>query len=197
MATSQDYHQAIREAVKELYCDGVSSTFVMTTGMSLDSADYDITNPKASYNTSLLVDNALRCGVNYDPTLSHVSTLWELLLRTGKGPNPGPSDKEAFENARKLLYFNYSDGIKSKLYDEYIEKKDECSRARLRFENFLQKKFGDSWIDEFDKRWPNRPEPKAFQEIQKKVEPLITAINVWENGTLYATLKPLQDSMFN
>ena len=194
MAASQDYHQAIWEAVKGHYCDGISSTFVMSTGMSLDSADYDVTNPKASYNTSVLVDNTLRCSINYEPTLSHVSTLWELLLNNGKGPNPGPSDKEAFENAKRLLYFDYSKLTRSKLYDQYYEKQDKCRKAKQKLENDLKKQYGDSWMDEFDKQWPTRPALIEYKDIQKKVEPLIAAIDVWENGTLYSTIKPLKDS---
>jgi len=168
----------------------------MAFGQQLSHSDYDISmnTEMAAYKTFQLLDNAILCGTNYNATGSPISLMWEKLLQ-GKGPNPGPQHQAAFEKARKLLYVEYRNDRKTKLYQNYLTEKNALEQKKIKLQDECRKKYGDQWKAKFDREFNACKENIEFQVLAAEVEPHLKAIEEWEQGPLVHVLKPIKQGI--
>ena len=90
-----------------------------TEGKTLLHSDYSLTHDnvnRASEKTFELTDACATCTTNYNPTGSNIHLLWEQLIYEDKGPEAGPQQQAAFEEAKRVLYKDYEEKIYSSFY---------------------------------------------------------------------------------
>jgi len=191
---SVDYHRLLWQQLNKNFGDGKSAMFVMRTGQQLLYADYDVSGDPdiASYNTFKLVDETVNVAPAFTPSGSNISNLWQQLLDGGKGPNPGPAEKTAFEKARKVLYKRYPEE-KSEYYIEYIDKKFKLEDKRYDLEKKMKDEYGDDWEAYLEERLKRTREYYEYSEIETRVKPHLQAIDAWDYGPLKDTIVPFKE----
>ena len=146
-----DYHRLLWQQLDESVANDAQSMFVLSQGQLLNPVDYKPENRDAGYNTSTLVDNAMKCGVNNAETGSHYSTLWNQLLQYGEGPKGGTESKVKFDNAKAKLYKVYPDE-KSQYYLHWIDVDRKYRTELLDLKDQMKEKWGDNWKKHYDER---------------------------------------------
>ena len=146
-----DYHRLLWQQLDESVANDVQSMFVLNQGQLLDPEDYKPENRDAGYNTSTLVDNAMKCSVNNAETGSHYSVLWEQLLSTGQGPRGGTESEVKFDDAKSKLYKVYPTE-KSDYYIHWLEVETKYHIELLDLKDKMTEKWGDAWEKHYDER---------------------------------------------
>jgi len=190
---SVDYHCLLWGELNKTFGDGRSTTFMMRPGQQLLSSDYDITGfaDKAAYKTFELVNQAVPCATVYTPNQNNISTLWNTLLTTGKGPSAGPEYQAAYEKAKGVLYQKYPT-IKTTYYQDYEDKKDQLNAKKSALKRELQDKY-DDWEVRYQEALEAMPEYYQVNRLKKIIEPLEMDIKVWVQGPIAKTLAPFQE----
>jgi len=193
---SVDYHSLLWQELNKNFGNGVTTTFVMAVGEQLLHTDYHVkSGKKAAHATFKLVDKAIACGTNYSYTGSKVSLKWKQLLYEGKGPSAGPQQQDAFEKAKRALFINYQDKVRSKLYEDYIKKRNAYLSKKVDMEFECQDKYGDRWQVFYDKKFPVTQEYLDYQDAHKQIGPLLRALDEWDYGPLAGVLRPIKEGM--
>ena len=189
-----DYHRLLWQELNKLY-GGNSSVFVMAVGHTINCSTYDITGnaAMAACKTFELVDSAISCAVNYSPTGSSISYLWQTLCNA-KGPRADSQHQPAFEEAKKALYKNFGKRERSKFYNDYCEKK-EVIKEKIQKE--CKQQHGEDWevhwADYFDKKYSSK-EYEEIHELGKVIQRHSDAIDVWLDGTLAPDINRIKES---
>lgn len=170
----------------------------MAVGKQINSFAFDVTgNPKmAAFKTFELVDNTISCSINYSPTGSSVSAMWQRLLEA-KGPSAGPEYQVAYQKAKKALYVNFDQNQHSQLYNDYIEKKCALEQKKVQMKNKCKEEYGDGWEEYFKDCVKASKEYIEFQELAALVEPHLDAIKIWNHGPLVRVLDHIKKGMVN
>ena len=176
---SVDYHELLWQQLNKNFGEGTNNTFVMAMGKSLLYSDYSLTNDNekvAANNTFELTDTCVECATNYNPTGSNISLLVKQLLTAGKGPQAGPEQQAAFEQARKALYKVWDTRTPTPFYQSYIDANSAYQLKRITMKYKYQEKYGDNWQAIFDEAIKATPEYLTWDRLHKDVAPLLKAI---------------------
>lgn len=180
-----DYHRLLWQELNKMYGNGSSTVFVMAVGQQLCSSDYDVTgNAKmAAFNTFELVNNTISCSTNFCAAGSTVSFMWEH-LQLGTGPSAGPQQQADFYKAKEALYVDYVKSKRTKLYDEYLEKKQAREEKKIQVKTYCKNNHGDRWEEYYREGFNASTENIEFQDLAAEVIPHLNAIEVWRHGPL-------------
>ena len=184
------------QQLNKKYGNDTNKTFVMTIANHLSHSDYSLAKDfrEAAWNTFDLVNSCIACNANYAPTGSKISIQWKQLLFEGEGPEAGPAQESAFERAKVLLYTNYETRQRTQLYKKYCEAKEAFMEKKSAMMMEFQLKHDNNWEATLDKMLPTTEEYKQFQHLEKKISPLLQAIDEWVYGPLAIVMGPLKKS---
>ena len=169
----------------------------MAVGQHLSSSDYDIThgNEKlAAQKTFELVNHTIPCATNYCPTGSLISTMWERLPQE-RGPKAGPSERAAFEQAKRKLFVNYDQHKPTELYQGYLDKEIDLKKKEQQIREECQND-GDQWERNFDEKLQSSKEYIEFQHAAEVVKPHLDDIEVWKHGPLVHKLRHIEQGTY-
>ena len=195
---SVDFHELLWQQLNKTFATGTDQAFVMSIGKSLLYSDYSLTSGNeqvAVFNTFTLTDSCVACGANYNPTGSKISVLWDTLLNHGKGPQAGPEQQAAFEQARKSLFKVWDSRTPTPFYQSYLDANNAYQMKRLKMKIEYQKEYGDQWEAIFDEAIKATSEYQTYERLDKEVAPMLKAINEWIYGPLADTLAPMKKGM--
>lgn len=193
---SVNYYSLLWQKLNEHFGDGTTTTFVMAVGQQLLHTDFHVkTGKKAAYNTFELLDETIACGTNKISAGSRISLKWKQLLEEGKGPSAGPQQQDAFENAKRALFKNYQNKVRSELYEDYIKKRNAYLSKKVDMEFECQDKYNERWQVYFDKKFPVTQEYLDYQDAHRVVGPLLKAIDEWDYGPLAGVLRPIKEGI--
>jgi len=185
-----DYHRLLWQQFDKSVANDAQSMFVLSQGQLLNPEDYKPDNRNAGYNTSTLVDSAMKCGVNNAETGSHYSMMWEQLLSTGQGPRGGTGSKVKFDNAKALLYKVYPT-VNSDYYNQWLEVDNKYRNELYDLKEQMQEKWGDSWKKHYDERKNLVPSYPKYHQMEPTVSQALDDIEQYVKGIYYPQMKPL------
>ena len=195
---SVDYHELLWQQLNKSFAKGSNDAFVLAVGKFLLYANYSEVNDnaiRAAFNTFELTDTCIGCSANYNPTGSKISMLWDQLLNQGKGPQAGPEQQAAFEQARSTLFKVWDTRTPTPFYQSYIDAKSAYLGKTILMKAQYKKEYGDGWEELYDQVIVTTPEYLNYQRLDKDVAPLLKAIDEWVYGPLYGTLAPMKKGM--
>ena len=206
---SVDYHALLWQQLNKTFATGTDQAFVMATGKFLLYSDYSLLtsdnvkiaeltsdNVKiAEYNTFQLTDVCVACSPNYNPTGSNISVLWDQLLNDGQGPQAGPEQQAAFEQAKRSLFKVWEARTPTPFYQSYIDANDAYQKKEIKIKSECQKEYGDQWEAIYNEVIKATSEYLNFERLDKEVAPMLKAINNWIYGPLAYTLVPMKKGM--
>ena len=197
---SVDYHALLWQQLNKSFAEGTNNAFVMAVGKFLLYSDYSLTNENskvAENNTFELTDACIGCGTNYNPTGSRISILWDQLLHQGKGPQAGPEQQAAFEEARKALYKVWETNTPTPFYQSYIDANVTYMEKVTQMKCEYMEKYGDSWEAIYDEVIRATTEYLTWERLDKEVAPLLKAIDDWVYGPLNGVFGSMRKGMAN
>ena len=195
---SIDVQRLLWQQLNKKYGNDTNKIFVMTIAKHLSHSDYSPAKDlsEAALNTFELVNHCIACNPIYAPTGSKISLQWQQLLFEGEGPKATPAQKPAFEKAKALLYTNYETRERTELYKEYCRAKANFIEKKFMIKRECEVAYGDHWEAKFDEKFPTTEEYQQFQPLEKKVRPLLQAIDEWVYGPLAHVMTPIKTSMY-
>ena len=194
---SVDYHALLWQQLNKSFATGTDQVFVMSLGKFLLYSDYTLKNKLAGWKTFELTNDCIGCGPNYNPTGEKISILWDTLLNKGEGPEAGPEQKPAFDNAKSALYKVWKNETPTPYYQRYLDAKSAYLTKKNDLEHYYKDHCGDGWKAEYDKAIKATPEYLTFERLDKNVAPMLKAIDVWRDGPLADVLAPMKKGMHN
>lgn len=187
-----DYQRLLWQQLNGMLANDDLSMFVQSDGQLLDPVDFQPLNQKSDYNTSLLVDDTVKCAINKADAGAHYSVLWKQLITSGQGPPSDELDEVKFENARSLLYKNYPTQI-SDYYKKWNDVYRQYRIELVQLEDNMKQKYGDSWKEHYEEQKNLVSSYNKYNMMKPHVEPAIESILQYRYGKYYSQIQSLSE----